>query len=139
MPFGLYDHYLLRDDRLFAVQPKRLLRRQEPFAAETLVAVARAEFPERRIPWRAVAWPRARAGRNQPALHHFLQETVRHETLAVNPAQLARLEHTPVPLPEAPSASSRDSASFSFGVAIGFFLYLSGNKFIMSYLHKYIA
>src|SRR5437016_10889010 len=40
------------------------------------------------------------AGRDQPALHDFLQETVLHEAFAVNPAQVVGTKHTPVALLE---------------------------------------
>lgn len=76
-----------------------------PLVAETLVAIARAEFPKRRIPWRTVARSRTRAGGNQPTLYHFLQETVRYEALAVDAAQLVRPEHTPASLLEHPQRS----------------------------------
>ena len=49
------DHDLLRNDGLFTVQQKRLFGRRCHSSPKRLGTVARAEFPERRIPWRAVA------------------------------------------------------------------------------------
>ena len=67
-PLRAAHHHLIWDDRPLAMQRKRLLRRQVPLIAETVVAVARAEFPERRIPGCAVARARSRAGGDQPAV-----------------------------------------------------------------------
>src|SRR5438132_1163679 len=78
--------HLIRDHRSLAVQKKGLLRRQVPLVAKALVAVACAEFPERRVPRSALASLRVWARRNQPPLHDLLQETVLHQPFAVNPA-----------------------------------------------------
>src|SRR5262245_19547899 len=61
---------------------------------EALVTVARAEFPERRIPRRAFAFAGLRTRRNQPTLRHFLEEPVFDQALPVEAAQSARLDHT---------------------------------------------
>src|SRR5438034_10927134 len=53
--FRTVHNQLIRDHRSLAVQKKGLLRRQVPLVAKTLVAVTRAEFPERRMPRGALA------------------------------------------------------------------------------------
>lgn len=88
------DDDLVRNHRSLAVQEKRLLWRKVPLVPETLVTVARAELPERRIPGCAVAITRAWAGGNQPTLHDFLQKTVCQQTFAIDAAQVFGPEHT---------------------------------------------
>src|SRR2546430_14033919 len=78
--------------------PYTTLFRSVPLFAKTLVAITRAEFPERRMPRGALSGLRVGAGRNQPALHDFLQEAVLHQALAMNSAQVVGTEHTPVAL-----------------------------------------
>ena len=104
-----------------------------PLVAETLAAIARAEFPEDAYQG-VLSPPRARAGGNQPALHHLLQEAVgksRSRWTRLN--SLDRKTRRP-PFLQLCSAAS-DSASFSFGVATSalifftFFL-LCNNKYI---------
>src|SRR2546430_2797706 len=53
--------------------PYTTLFRSVPLFAKTLVAITRAEFPERRMPRGALSGLRVGAGRNQPALHDFLR------------------------------------------------------------------
>jgi hypothetical protein len=103
-----------------------------------LVAVTRAEFPKRRIPWCAVANPRAWAGRNQPSPQHFLKEAVRHQALTMDPAQFVRPEHTPT--------SFLEHLQFRKGFSELFvwrrhwlFPLLGINKYMMACENKYIA
>src|SRR5690349_4034852 len=50
------------------------------------------------MPRCALTGLRVGAGRDQPALHHFLQEAVLHQALAMNPAQIVGTEDTSVAL-----------------------------------------
>src|SRR5215467_5297857 len=50
------------------------------------------------MPGGALASLRVGAGRNQPALHNFLQEAVFHQAFAVNAAQIVGTEHASVSL-----------------------------------------
>src|SRR5471032_3003459 len=64
-----------------------------PLVPETLLAITRAELPERGVPRRAVALPGARAGRDQPAPHNLLEEPVPEQPLTINAAQILLLEY----------------------------------------------
>jgi hypothetical protein len=94
------------------VEEKRLLGRKVPLLAETLVTVARAEFPERRIPGCTVAVTRGWARGNQPPFHDFLQKTVCQQTFAIDAAQVLGPEHTATLLLERPERVERFSQFF---------------------------
>src|SRR2546429_7946158 len=65
-------------------------------SGKALVRVACAEFPERGMPRGTLAGLCVGAGRNQPTLHDFLQETVLYQAFAVDSAQVVGTEHTSV-------------------------------------------
>ena len=67
VPFGLYTTTWFGMTVFSPCSHERLLRRKVPLVAETLVAVTRAELPERRIPRRAVA-RRVRSGWRRSAI-----------------------------------------------------------------------
>jgi hypothetical protein len=99
------DH-LRGDDVFFGVQKKRLLGREMPTAGEALAAIAGAEFPERRVPRRAIAGARAGTGRNQPTLDDLLEEAVRHKPLPVCAREILGLKNALLGL--LPSAKDRE-------------------------------
>ena len=78
------------------MQKEGLLGRQVPLSGKALVRVACAEFPERGMPRGTLAGLCVGAGRNQPTLHDFLQETVLYQAFAVDSAQVVGTEHTSV-------------------------------------------
>jgi hypothetical protein len=71
-----------------------------PVLTEAIGAIARAEFPEGRVPRCAVAFASAGAGGNQPALHDILQKAILEKALAVDAREFLGLEYAPTVLLE---------------------------------------
>jgi hypothetical protein len=80
-------------------EQERLLGRQTPGGTKSFSAVAGAEFLERGIPRRAVAFLSAGGGGDQPPQHYLLKEPIPEQAFAIEAFELLRLENaTPVPL-----------------------------------------
>src|SRR5580658_8853889 len=108
-----------------------------PVVSKPFRAISCAEFPERRIPWCAVAFARLRTCRNQPPFHDFLQETVFDEALAVNARQIVGLEYSSASLLKLFQQGKGFGQFFIWrGHALG--LLQDEYKQIMLYIYKHI-